>query len=333
MPRISAFFTDEGVPLLAPGNVPTIRIRRQDTGALVVTDVAMTEQGDGVFTYDFAESPTLEYVFRCDGDPTAGGQVTPQERYVAASFSGITEARIETDIPAILVDTGTDIPARFTGIEGAGFLTASDSLEAIRNQGDAAWLTAIGFSTHSAADVWLVGTRELTALTAGQLTAIQSEILADATPFNGASIAAILLDTGTTLPARLTGIEGAGFLTGSDSLEAIRNQGDAAWLTAVGFSTHSAADVWAVLRVGNDGAGSFGEALAVALDILGGDTRIVSSAGDWKEEHLDYATGLIVRRRYDLEGLDTSTITDLANPFADASLDPNQGFMRRIRTL
>lgn len=118
MPRISAFFTNNGVPLTSPTNTPTIRIRRQDTQALVVTDAAMTEQGDGIFSYDFTEDSLLEYVFRCDGDPTAAGQVTPQERYVTGAFSGITEARVETDIPAILVDTGTSLPAEHSTTQG-----------------------------------------------------------------------------------------------------------------------------------------------------------------------------------------------------------------------
>jgi hypothetical protein len=38
----------------------------------------------------------------------------------------------------------------------------TDSLEAVRDRGDAAWITATGFSTHSAADVWAVATRTLT---------------------------------------------------------------------------------------------------------------------------------------------------------------------------
>jgi len=41
----------------------------------------------------------------------------------------------------------------------------TDSLEALRDRGDAAWVTATGFSTHSAADVWAVATRVLTAAT------------------------------------------------------------------------------------------------------------------------------------------------------------------------
>ena len=51
---------------------------------------------------------------------------------------------IDTNVDAILVDTGTDIPARFDGIEGATFATGTDSLEAIRNRGDAAWVTGSG---------------------------------------------------------------------------------------------------------------------------------------------------------------------------------------------
>jgi hypothetical protein len=57
----------------------------------------------------------------------------------------------------------TTIIAHLTDIKGATFSGATDSLEAIRDRGDAAWTTATGFSTHSAADVWAAGTRTLTA--------------------------------------------------------------------------------------------------------------------------------------------------------------------------
>ena len=43
------------------------------------------------------------------------------------------------------------------------FDQATDALEALRDRGDAAWTTATGFSTHSAADVWSAVTRTLTA--------------------------------------------------------------------------------------------------------------------------------------------------------------------------
>jgi len=50
-----------------------------------------------------------------------------------------------------------------TSMKGATFDTLTDSLEALRNRGDSAWITATGFSTHSAPDVWAVATRLLTA--------------------------------------------------------------------------------------------------------------------------------------------------------------------------
>lgn len=46
----------------------------------------------------------------------------------------------------------------------------------------------------------------------------------------------------TTIVGHLTDIKGTGWTT-TDTLEAIRDRGDAAWITATGFSTHSAADV------------------------------------------------------------------------------------------
>lgn len=83
---------------------------------------------------------------------------------------------IDTEVAAILVDTGTTIPAQIAALSiptAADIRTEIDAnstqLAAIvedtndlqTNQGD--WATAVGFSTHSAADVWSVATRVLTA--------------------------------------------------------------------------------------------------------------------------------------------------------------------------
>ena len=54
---------------------------------------------------------------------------------------------VDGNVDSILTDTGTTIPDRLTGIEGATFNTATDSIEAIRNRGDAEWITAAGFNT------------------------------------------------------------------------------------------------------------------------------------------------------------------------------------------
>jgi hypothetical protein len=57
----------------------------------------------------------------------------------------------------------TNIIAEFTTIKGATWASGTDTLEEIRDRGDSAWITATGFSTHNAANVWSVATRQLTA--------------------------------------------------------------------------------------------------------------------------------------------------------------------------
>lgn len=52
---------------------------------------------------------------------------------------------IDTEVGAIVT--------HLTEIKGATWNAATDSLEAIRDRGDSAWITATGFSTHSAGDV------------------------------------------------------------------------------------------------------------------------------------------------------------------------------------
>lgn len=51
---------------------------------------------------------------------------------------------IDGNVDSILVDTGTTIPATLTDMAGSTFDTSTDSLEAIRNRGDVAWLTGAG---------------------------------------------------------------------------------------------------------------------------------------------------------------------------------------------
>lgn len=97
---------------------------------------------------------------------------------------------------------------RATGAGSGTFDETADSLEAVRDRGDAVWITATGFSTLDAA---------------GVRTAV--------------GLATANLDT------QLTAMKGAAFDTSTDSLEAIRNRGDAAWITAIGFSTLDAAGV------------------------------------------------------------------------------------------
>ena len=89
-----------GVPLVAPGNVPTIRIRRLDTQALEVTDAAMTEVGDGLYVFSFAPAVDgIEYSVRADGDPTAAAQVPASVRYQSGQVDNkLAEMHVRFDL-------------------------------------------------------------------------------------------------------------------------------------------------------------------------------------------------------------------------------------------
>lgn len=56
-------------------------------------------------------------------------------------------AAVKVDTAAILIDTGTTLDTKLDDIQGATFSSATDSLEAIRNRGDAAWTTGAGGSS------------------------------------------------------------------------------------------------------------------------------------------------------------------------------------------
>lgn len=98
---ITAYWeTAPGVPAVGLANVPTIRIRRLDTQALEVTDVAMTEVGDGLYFYSFAPAVDgIEYSVRADGDPTAVTQVPLASRYQSGQVDNkLAEVHVRFDL-------------------------------------------------------------------------------------------------------------------------------------------------------------------------------------------------------------------------------------------
>ena len=277
-------------------------------------------------------------------DPPTRAELTTDTNSVLTRLGTPAGADVSADVAAVKVDTGNLVTritsTLFTGITslaewlgllagkqagdstalteiaatGAGsgtFDEATDSLEAIRDRGDAEWITgaggssptaadiraeidsnstklaaivadtnelqtnqgnwitATGFSTHSAADIWTVATRVLTANTnlndptvAAIADAVTDELLSGhTTPGSlGQAISDILVDTGTTLDGKIDTIDGivdsilvdtGTTLDGkidnieADTNELQTNQGN--WITATGFSTHTAADVWSVV--------------------------------------------------------------------------------------
>lgn len=245
-----------------------------------------------------------------------------------ASVTGLTASDVgaikaKTDnLPATPADEAT-----LTAMKGATFAGATDSLEAIRDRGDAAWATATGFSTLDAAGVrtavglasanldtqltaiddlidtevgaikaktdylpsatagaagglFIAGANAATSIT-GALTAnitgsmsgnVEGNVngsvgsvvgnvggnvtgsvgsVVGFTPSNIADIISTLgSPNGASVSVDIAAVKndtalmkGATFDTATDSLEAIRDRGDAAWDTATGFSTLDAAGV------------------------------------------------------------------------------------------
>lgn len=86
---------------------------------------------------------------------------------------------------------------------------------------------ATGFSTHTAADVWSVATRSLTDKAGFSLSASGIDAIWDETITGHATADSF----------------GKVF---DDQIDGLRAYGDTNWITATGFSTHSAADIWSV---------------------------------------------------------------------------------------
>jgi hypothetical protein len=86
-------------------------------------------------------------------DPPTNTEMEARTLISASYATSSALATVDGIVDDILVDTGTTLPATLSGMSGATFDTATDSLEALRNRGDSAWITATGFSTLDAAAV------------------------------------------------------------------------------------------------------------------------------------------------------------------------------------
>lgn len=149
---------------------------------------ACTHEGNGFHTYNPAQAETnydhIGFTFIGTGAVPVTVQVYttfPQtgDSYaqIGTAGAGLTavpwnaawDAEVQSECTDALnaydPPTNTEMTAAFTEIKGATWSSATDTLEALRDRGDSAWITAVGFSTHSAADVWTSGTRTLTANT------------------------------------------------------------------------------------------------------------------------------------------------------------------------
>lgn len=185
---------------------------------------------------------------------------------------------LDTEIAAILEDTGTTIPGLINALND---LSAQDVWEYTTRT-----LTSAGSGGATAKEVWEYTTRTLTANTnlnipsaADNADAVWDEAIADhttGTTFGGKNQRVVPSETlndykadvsGLATSAALATVDGNVDSILEDTNELQTNQGN--WLTATGFSTHSAADVWSVsTRALTDKAGFTISGTKTTLDAL-----------------------------------------------------------------
>lgn len=131
-----------GIEVIGGGNNDALHLEGSGTGKGLY--VKGGTNGDGIYA---------------EGGATAGAGM----KLVSATEAELDAENIVTllqDIPTVaefnartIVSANYALEATLTAIKGATFNGTTDSLEAIRDRGDAAWVTATGFSTLTQADV------------------------------------------------------------------------------------------------------------------------------------------------------------------------------------
>ena len=121
-----------GTPMTSPATAPTIRVRRLDSNALVVTDLDMTEVGDGLFKYVYTDAVnSIEYAALADGDPGDAGQST--HKHVAGSGDTKVEETwkvlgLDRLDPMTITPTGIDSDSADVDVDLSGDGTSTTSM-------------------------------------------------------------------------------------------------------------------------------------------------------------------------------------------------------------
>ena len=153
----------------------------------------------------------------------------------------------------------------------------------------------------------------ITKIQAGISTDVWNEDISGIATANSAGtiVNATLTDTGTTLPATLTEMQGAAFDSATDSLKSIRDRGDAAWVTG-GAGGLTAADIWNHDISGIDTAGSAGASVTSTLEDTG--TTLPATLVQMQGQPFDSATDSLraIRDRGDAAWT-TATSTTASN--------------------
>lgn len=200
------------------------------------------------------------------GDATAANQTTIINNI--AALNDLSAAQVNTEVDQALVDINLDhllstsvagadvadnsVIAKMVSKDGISadwdtFNNATDSLEAIRDRGDSDWITGGGGGDATAANQTTIinAISALNDLSAADVNAEVDTALSDIALDHLLSVAVTGTDiTDNSVIAKLVSSSATAdwdsFNNTTDSLQALRDQGDSAWITATGFSTFDA---------------------------------------------------------------------------------------------
>ncbi len=227
----------DGVPTTAEFEARTIVAANYfDPGAdTVATVTTVTNQlsaatiANQVWDTDATGRQTQGTFGQAIGDPAADADTIYGSVVTGAAGANISVDIIALKAETVLILADTDD----IGVAGAGLTDLG------------------GMSDGMKAEVEVEVNDGLVALRLDELLAADSDIDGAAPPTVGSVFHELMTKT-------------AGSFTydqATDSLEAIRDRGDAEWITATGFSTHTAANVWAVDATGEQTQGTFGQSV------------------------------------------------------------------------
>jgi len=277
---------DSGALTTIDGIVDNILL---DTAEIGTAGAGLTDLG-GMSTGMKAEvNAECDTAVAALNDPTAAAIADAvwdeaQSGHVGAGTFGVTAS----EIASILVDTGTTLQAELDGIQA----DTEDLQTQIGTAG--AGLTDLG----------------------GMSTTMKAQVNTEA----DAAFTSYDPPTNTEMVAAFTEIKGATWAT-TDSLEAIRDRGDAEWITGGGGSAADIADaVWDEAQSGHTGAGTFGEIA----------TEIASVLADTSELQADDTPSAIAGLDTKLDTIDNFLDTEIAAIKAVTDALPDAGALTTI---
>ncbi len=248
---------------------------------LITLASASATHADGGFI--LVDDTTMPGVYRCDYPDAAFATGVDQVflDLVVASAKNAHVAPILVDLPsfiadiaAILVDTGTTLDTKLDDVQGATFSSATDSLEALRNRGDAAWTGSATTSDTGTAQAGSSTTITLAAtapstdnILEGHLVFIstgtgagQSKAIAE-NGYDGTTKVATIIGTWEVNPDATSVYE-----VTPDAITEITNAPTAAVI---------ADTIWDENTTGHTNAGTFGEQLKNDVDAILVDTGLM----------------------------------------------------------